>query len=72
MKTIKQIALLGTVSILLSLGAVYAAESYIPTRVFTVDTNAWYKIEKFVDPDNGNVCYIIQGRIDNYISCVKP
>ncbi len=50
---------------------VWAGEPEIGTRIFHV---AGYKIIKFIDPDNGNVCYIsaLSGYGGGGVSCLKP
>lgn len=49
---------------------VFADGEHIPYRTFRVIDHNVYK---FVDPDNGNVCYLSDVAYGYYdISCVKP
>ncbi len=55
-------------------GYVSAKVTEIPQRdfgFFFVGGNG-LDVIKFVDPDNGNVCYLAVGRYKGGISCVKP
>lgn len=47
-----------------------AAEQPLIFRTFLSGLNQVF-IQKFVDPDNGNVCYIIRTRGGAGISCIK-
>lgn len=66
-----------TIGMLMASQIANAAEPEIPTRILNVPGGSWgtsYDIIKFVDPDNGNVCYITAkcGYACGAISCLKP
>jgi len=64
----KKIIILVAILFPLTVGAYLTKVDY---RIFSV---GYYDILRFVDPDNGNICYITQkcGYACGGISCVKP
>lgn len=80
----KYIIIFVLIAVLFSSGIVFAKEKiFLPEklsfRVFDtsaykdIQDNYWNKllVMKFVDPDNGNICYISKNSYSGGISCLK-
>lgn len=55
-------------------GKTLAVDEPLQFRVFNTSNSPMYyrsNIVKFVDPDNGNVCYLSEGFREQSISCVN-
>lgn len=58
----------GLIIFIVGLNVVRANEKLIPFRTYTV---SHYVIVRFIDPDNGNICYVDSLGNEGGISCLR-